>query len=135
MCHEAGMSVSVLIPWSNRADVAVTLARNAPVFDAHDADVIVVNCGGQVDTLTAILGEVGSSRIRIVDCRSPVFNKCRAIKERRPRPVASSLFLMPMWCWTPPSQSPKGSPPASGLQHWRGFASWMLRRGKAFQAS
>ena len=39
--------LSILIPWYDRDELRLTLAANAPVFRANEAEVLVLNCGGE----------------------------------------------------------------------------------------
>jgi hypothetical protein len=93
--REAGaMNVSVLIPWSNRPELEVTLARNAAVFDAIDSEVLVSNCGGNIDRLAGILSDAGSNRLRMIDCGAPAFNKCLAINLAAASATRDVLFIL-----------------------------------------
>jgi hypothetical protein len=88
------VSLSILIPWANRPELAVSLRRNAPVFEALDAEVIISNCAGNRDQLQAIVGDAQNPRVRAIDCPSPIFNKCLAINAASRAAQGDVLFLL-----------------------------------------
>jgi glycosyltransferase involved in cell wall biosynthesis len=88
------VTVSIVIAWANRPELAVSLARNAALFEELDAEVIVSNCGGDVRQLEKILAEAQNERIRSIDCLSPAFNKCLAINAGVQASRGDVIFLL-----------------------------------------
>src|SRR5688572_11604571 len=88
------MTVSVLIPWSDRPELSVTLAQNATVFHRLDAEVLVCNCGGNGSSLARMVSEIGNPHLSVVDCGSPVFNKSRAINFGAAAATRETLFVL-----------------------------------------
>lgn len=72
-------AVSVIIPWSNRAEIEVALALNRPEFEAVGAEVMVVNCGGDGAMLASAIKRSGYQGVRRIDIPVFKFNKCLAI--------------------------------------------------------
>lgn len=72
-------AVSVIISWSNRPEIEMALALNAPEFETVDAEVIVVNCGGDSAMLAAAVKRSGYPGVRRIDLPASKFNKCLAI--------------------------------------------------------
>lgn len=88
------MSVSVVVPWSNRPELAVTLVRNLGAFDALDAEVIVSNSGGNFEELASLIAGAGVSRVRTIDDSSRPFNKSRAINLGAASATGDVLFFL-----------------------------------------
>ena len=76
--------LSVIIPWRDRPEIERTLEHNRSLLP--DAEVIVVNCGGDHDALMALLSRVNWPAVRDIWLPMERFNKCRALN----RGVASS---------------------------------------------
>jgi glycosyltransferase involved in cell wall biosynthesis len=72
-------TVSVIISWSNRPEIEMALALNAPEFDSVGAEVMVVNCGGDGAMLGAAIKRSGYQDVRRIDIPASKFNKCLAI--------------------------------------------------------
>ncbi len=72
------VSVSVVTAWKDRQELSTTLAENAPMLDRFGAQVILVNCGGNLDALRDI---VGRSRLPVilVNVHEAKFNKALAL--------------------------------------------------------
>ena len=77
--RNAAKGVSVIIPWCNRPELKISLLENAPVFQRTDAEVIVVNCGGDVKLSHQLLREVRIRGLKLVHVPSPHFNKSLAL--------------------------------------------------------
>jgi glycosyltransferase involved in cell wall biosynthesis len=58
--------LSVVIPWYNRPELSDTLAKNLPIYDSADAEVLIVNCGGDPEGLLAMT-QRASARVRQLD--------------------------------------------------------------------
>ncbi len=63
------MAVSVIIPWCNRAALELALRENTGRLRGCDAEVIVVNGGGETDRLRDLIGRSGCDRVRLIDLR------------------------------------------------------------------
>jgi glycosyltransferase involved in cell wall biosynthesis len=72
-------AISVIIPWSNRPELEVTLAQNGPEFEAVGAEVMVVNCAGDDEMLSTAIKRSGYQGVRRIDIPASRFNKCLAI--------------------------------------------------------
>ena len=71
--------LSVIIPWRNRPEIAVSLERNAAQFAAHDLEVILADCGGTPGGLEEILGGRHLPALRRIEWPAPAFNKALAL--------------------------------------------------------
>lgn len=70
--------LSILIPWYERDELRVTLARNKPFFSAQEAEVLILNCGGDSGRLHALIAAAEVS-VRQLDISAPRFNKSLAL--------------------------------------------------------
>ncbi len=70
--------LSILIPWRDRPELEETLRRNLPRYERAEAQVVVVNCGGDGDMAAGIIARAGSGRTRQVDLAAP-FNRSFAL--------------------------------------------------------
>lgn len=66
---------SVLIPWANRPEICETLARNAPVFERHSVEIVIVNTGGDRDALLDTVRRAAVPGVRTVDLPGTSFNR------------------------------------------------------------
>lgn len=73
--------LSVITTWCDRPELSVTLPRNLVALQAcgDDVEVVVVNAGGNLNTLTALFIEIGSCRLRLIDLPGEPFNKAQAL--------------------------------------------------------
>lgn len=72
-------ALSIVIPWRDRPEIAVTLERNASRLTAHDLEVIVVDCGGVPGRLGEILSGRPIPALRWIEMRTAEFNKALAL--------------------------------------------------------
>ena len=72
-------ALSVIIPWSNRPEIEITLANNRAIFDAIGAEVLIVNCGGDRSMLAAAIQRSGNEKVRWLEIPVARFNKCLAL--------------------------------------------------------
>jgi hypothetical protein len=74
-------TVSVVIPWRDRPELELTLAKNVQQFSPHVVEAIVVNCGGDSSALTAIIERLTPASLPVyaVDLPGAAFNKCLAM--------------------------------------------------------
>lgn len=86
--------LSVIITWYNRPELQHTLAENRLLFERHDAEVIVVNCGGSEVDLRGALSGPGPRRLRRVSVRTDVFNKSLALNLGASVAHSDRLFLL-----------------------------------------
>jgi predicted glycosyltransferase involved in capsule biosynthesis len=66
---------SVIIPWRDRPELATTLKRNRDIFARHDAEIIVVNAGGDFAALNRLTSEAGVPDVRHVDVPGASFTR------------------------------------------------------------
>jgi hypothetical protein len=66
---------SVLIPWCNRDELAVTLRDNAAWLRLHSCEVLVINCGGEPKALKQHLAKAEVQPLRYVEIPRHRFNK------------------------------------------------------------
>lgn len=73
--------LSILITWCDRHHLALTLPHNRLVLNniRKDAEIIIVNGGGNLFALTALLAEIGAPNLRVIDLPGETFNKARAL--------------------------------------------------------
>jgi glycosyltransferase involved in cell wall biosynthesis len=86
--------LSVIITWYDRPELRRTLDENRHVFDRHEAEVIVVNCGGSEAGLRDVLSGAGPRRLRRVDVQTTVFNKSLALNLGASVAQSDRLFLL-----------------------------------------
>jgi hypothetical protein len=72
-------SLSVIIPWCNRAELATTLFCNAPFLCRPLVETLVVNVGGDVKQLSSLLERPGLPTVRQIDVKDKSFNKSMAL--------------------------------------------------------
>jgi hypothetical protein len=85
---------SILIPWSNRPEVETTLRENAGWFRANQAEVLVLNCGGDSGQLCELLRNSRCAGIRQIDIPKSGFNKCLALNIGIHSSLARRLFVL-----------------------------------------
>jgi hypothetical protein len=66
---------SVIVPWANRPELAVTLTANRRLIEQHGAEVIVINAGGNCNDAVSIAQNAGVSRTRVLDLPGVTFNR------------------------------------------------------------
>jgi glycosyltransferase involved in cell wall biosynthesis len=71
--------LSIIIPWSGRPELGLTLGRNRRFFTAHPFEVLVVNCGGDVRTFRRVLRAHAFPGLRGLEMRGTSFNKSLAL--------------------------------------------------------
>lgn len=85
----------MVIAWRDRPELAETLAHNARHLAAHDAEIVVVNCGGQpTAALTEALARLALPRLRWLDVPVPRFNKSLALNLGAWAARAGRLFFL-----------------------------------------
>lgn len=68
---------SVIIPWRDRPELKQALEANAPMFERHAAEVIVVNGGGDPDAVTTLIRDVPITALRQIVFPDAPFNLSR----------------------------------------------------------
>src|ERR1051325_7417562 len=91
---QPGLDVSVVIPWSNRPELEITLAKNSAAFSAVHSEVLVVNCGGDKQMLERILSSSPFGGVRWIDIPHNTFNKCLALNMGACSSRADRLFFL-----------------------------------------
>jgi predicted glycosyltransferase involved in capsule biosynthesis len=66
---------SVIIPWSDRPELAITALRNNAIFERHDVEIIVINAGGRSDMLVALMTLARVPTVRCVELPGATFNR------------------------------------------------------------
>ena len=87
-------SLSVLIPWSNRPQLGDVLAACSPEFAEHNAEVIVINCGGSSEQLSRQIVNSKMSQVRQLDIPTSSFNKALALNLGASLSRGSFLFVL-----------------------------------------
>lgn len=72
------LDLSVIIPWCDRPEIKITLKENCRLFNSHELEVIVVNCGGDGALLQTALEESGLRQVRSIELNCN-FNKSLAL--------------------------------------------------------
>ena len=86
--------LSILIPWYQRDELRVTLAANAPVFRTHNAEILVLNCGGSSERLRGLITASGVTGIRQLDLAVTRFNKSLALNIGLAHARADTIFIL-----------------------------------------
>ncbi|KIG18520.1 hypothetical protein DB30_00205 [Enhygromyxa salina] len=71
-------SLSIVIPWANRDELAHTLLANAPQLARYGAELVVVDCGGDPGRCLAALERAGVP-VTLVEVPTDGFNKALAL--------------------------------------------------------
>jgi len=71
--------LSVIVTWCNRTELALTLDKNSEILNQHDAEVVIVNCGGSEADFAEVLAGPKPRRIQPVHVDTQIFNKALAI--------------------------------------------------------
>jgi hypothetical protein len=87
-------AISILIPWCERDEVRLTLAANAPLFRAHDAEIVVLNCGGSSRRLHGLIEASETTGVRQLDIPQPRFNKSLALNLGLAQARAELVFVL-----------------------------------------
>jgi glycosyltransferase involved in cell wall biosynthesis len=74
----SALDLSIIIPWRNRPELARTLRQNREAFDALRAEVLVINSGGDFESLESLVRDSEVTRLRLIDLAQDTFNKCLA---------------------------------------------------------
>ena len=72
-------TLSIVIPWCNRAELGWTIQHNAEAFRTLEAEVLIVNCGGDAQELERLVSTTVLPRLRLIDIPQTAFNKCLAL--------------------------------------------------------
>jgi glycosyltransferase involved in cell wall biosynthesis len=86
--------LSILTPWYERDELKLTLAANASVFRAHDAEILILNCGGSSERLRGLSTASEVSGIRQLDITVPRFNKSLALNVGLAHARADTVFIL-----------------------------------------
>ncbi len=86
--------LSILIPWCERDELRLTLAANAPVFRAHDAEILILNCGGSSERLRGLITASEVTGVRQLDISVPGFNKSLALNVGLAHARADTVFTL-----------------------------------------
>ncbi len=86
--------LSILIPWYERDELQLTLTANAPVFRAHDAEILILNCGGTSERLRSLITASEATGVRQLDLSVPRFNKSLALNFGLAHARADTVFIL-----------------------------------------
>jgi N-terminal domain of galactosyltransferase len=86
-------ALSILIPWCERDELRLTLAANAPAFRGHDAEVLIINCGGSGQRLRDIISASEVTCVRQLDLSIPRFNRSLALNVGLSRARSDTIFV------------------------------------------
>jgi len=86
--------LSILIPWYERDELGRTLAANAPVFRAHQAEILILNCGGSGDRLQGLIAASEAPGVRQLNLSVPRFNKSLALNAGLANARADKIFIL-----------------------------------------
>ena len=87
-------TLSVVIAWANRPELAKSLKANRAQFNTHHVELIVVNCGGDSALIRNILAEHAPDRAILVDLPQVAFNKSFALNHGAAVAKGSLLFQL-----------------------------------------
>ncbi|WP_430409963.1 galactosyltransferase-related protein [Kordia sp.] len=88
------MNVSIIIPWSNRPDLAQSLEKNHDTFNFDHIEIIIVNFGGNIAEINTIVTASALKNIKIIHIESEVFNKSKAINIGAYHAKNETLFIL-----------------------------------------
>lgn len=71
--------LSIIISWCNRPEIKISLRANRRAFMEQDAEVLVVNCGGDAAQLAGAFAGLDLGRLRCVEVGCDAFNKSLAL--------------------------------------------------------
>jgi hypothetical protein len=86
-------TLTVLIPWANRPELAATLRANTPRFRACHAALGIINCGGDMARLQALLASQQLDPF-VVDASSVPFNRSLALNLGAACSSSRFLFML-----------------------------------------
>lgn len=72
-------NLSVLVPWSNREELRECLDRNSGWIEENRAEILIMNCGGDLDSFTKLVRFQRQGCLRPIHIPRPAFNKCIAL--------------------------------------------------------
>jgi hypothetical protein len=85
---------SVIIPWADRSELQTSLVRNWPLLSRHEADVVVVNAGGDCGQLDKMLTGSAFSDVRPVHLPRATFNRSMCMNVGASVSVGRYMFLL-----------------------------------------
>jgi hypothetical protein len=88
------LKISVVIPWCNRNELALTLSRNRIWIDREDVEIVAINCGGDKHALREILSHSAIGNIRQVNITRERFNKALALNIGVHCSRAAHIFIL-----------------------------------------
>lgn len=82
--------LSILIPWRDRPEIQQTIAANKRIFDRYNLEVVIVNAGGNVNTIKNLIND----KIRICTIPTLRFNRSLILNIGAYVARSENLFLM-----------------------------------------
>jgi glycosyltransferase involved in cell wall biosynthesis len=86
--------LSILVAWCARDELRFTLAANAPLFRAHHAEILVLNCAGDSPHLRRLIAESEVRGVRQLDIPAPRFNKSLALNVGLAHARSDTVFVL-----------------------------------------
>ena len=86
--------ISIIVPWCNRPNIGRMLEQNSSSFRRANAEVLLVNFGGEQTRLRQLLGDSPPAFLRVLDIDFQGFNKCCAQNLGVEASRAERLFLL-----------------------------------------
>lgn len=86
--------LSILIPWCNRPELEYALSQNRPWFIQAEAEVLIINCGGDQDRLRRMTAGAHLPGLKLIKAPYPRFNKALSLNLGIHLSRAEILFTM-----------------------------------------
>jgi hypothetical protein len=86
--------LSIIIPWSNRSDLEVSLRENERSLRDTATEIIIVNCGGDLSLLTSLLPLSYSVPLYVTSLTGMSFNRALALNVGATVASGHLLFMM-----------------------------------------
>jgi len=87
-------ALSVLIPWCQRDELKRTLAENAPAFREQQAEVLLLNCGGDSGRLHDLIAASEVPCVRQLDISAPRFSRSLALNIGLSHSSSDTIFVL-----------------------------------------
>jgi hypothetical protein len=88
------LEISIIIPWNLRAEISEALRQNTRWFQGHQAEILVLNCGGDSRRLKKLLYDLKMQSLRQIDIPASNFNRSLAVNIGLHFTRAPRLFVL-----------------------------------------
>jgi hypothetical protein len=85
---------SVIIPWANRKELAVTMRENRALYSTHGIETIVMNVGGDVNRLLDMLVDADVPNVTVIDLPGATFSRALGLNIGAQASAGEMLFFM-----------------------------------------